>query len=300
MQPGAFRPVSNLIQQRNLLFLCGALVASITVWPPVPAAAQSTAAPATLEFTVLATPSGGRPEKVMRHPFYLLRAGVGEIEEAARAQATPPDLDGFVEQLKVSPELRDWMKRNQVVTLTGDDFLARLNADDILDVPEFRHAYVTRNLIMVGLGFPKRKAKLTDREKNPAKWEESEKRYWEEVRSYAILHPDSKQSMDEHLLEITAATEWNIRLERHQLEIRQRFLQLVQRDYLVAQAETDYEGRARMTGVRAGRYWLSNLYQTVRAGDVHLRWELPVELRAGQTHYLELTNANALLPSASR
>jgi hypothetical protein len=253
-----------------------------------------------LEFAVLATPSGGRPEKVMRHPFYLLRASVGEIEEAARAQATPPDLNAFVDQLKVSPELREWMKRNQMVTTSGDDFLAALTPDDILDVPEFRHAYVTRNLIMVGLGFPKRKAKLTDREKNPAKWEESEKRYWEEVRSYVILHPESKQGMDEHLLDITAGTEWNVRLERHQQEIRQRFLQLVQRDYLVAQAETDLEGRARMTEVSAGRYWLTNLYQTVRAGDVHLRWELPVELRPGQTHYLELTNANALLPSSPR
>jgi hypothetical protein len=255
---------------------------------------------ATLEFSVQATPTGGRPEKVMREPFYLLRAGLAEIEEAAGQQVSPPDLSTFIDTLKVSPELKVWMKEQQTVTLLGEDFLASLTPDDIVDVPEFRDAYVTRNLIMVGLGFPKRKAKLTDREKNPEKWEASEKRYWEEVRSYAILHPESKHSLDEHLLNINAAAEWRVELERHHERVRQRFLRLLHSDYLVAQAETNYEGFARLSDVPAGRYWLTNLWREVRAGDVRLRWEVPVELRAGQTHYLELNNANASIPEASR
>ena len=295
MLPGEPRPVVHLLKRRVLLPACAAVVASFLVLHSPAALAQSAAAPATLEFTVQAAPTSGRPEKVMRHPFYLLRASLDEIEKTARAQVAPPDLNTFIGELKVSPELQEWMKRNQWVALMGDEFLSHVTADDILEVPEFKHAYVTRNLIMVGLGFPRRKAKPTDREKNPAKWEESEKRYWEEVRAYAILHPESKQGMDEHLLEINSGTEWNARLERHEQSVRQRLLQLVQRDFLVAQAETDYEGRARFKGVPPGRYWLTNLFQIVRAGDVHLRWELPVELNAGQAHYLELSNANARL-----
>jgi hypothetical protein len=299
VQRGASGPVSEFPHQPNLFLACGFLAAVILAALPAPVAGQSAAPPpATLEFTVLATPTGGRAEKVMRHPFYLLRASVEEIEKAARTQATPPGLDAFIDDLKVSPELRAWMKRTRTVALTGYEFISQVTPDDILEVPEFRHAYVTRNLIMVGLGFPKRKAKLTDKEKNPAKWEESEKRYWDEVRAYATLHPESKQGMDEHLLEITSGTDWNLRLERHEQEVRQRFLQILHRDYLAAQTETDYEGRARFTGLPAGRYWLTNLYQTVRAGDVQLRWELLVELRPGQSHYLELSNANALLPSS--
>ena len=300
MRLGVYRSYPNPLISWNLLRACVLLGAGALCTLPPSVAAQSANAPAALEFTVTATPSAGRPEKVMRHTFYLLRASPEEIEQAARQQVAPPDLDAFIEDLKVGSELKDWMKRNHSVTLTGDEFVAKVTPDDIFNVPEFRHAYVTRNLIMVGLGFPKRKAKATDREKNPAKWEESEKRYWDEVRAYAMLHPDSKQGMDEHLLEITAATDWNIRLDRHEQEVRQRFLQLMHRDYLVAQAETDLEGRARFAAVPAGRYWLSNLLQTVRAGDVQLRWELPVELRPGQSHYLELTNANARLPSSSR
>lgn len=243
-----------------------------------------------------AAPTGGRSEKVMRHPFYLLRASPGEIEKAAREQLPPPQFDAFVDELKVSPELKEWMKHHQTVTLAGEDFLNQVTPDDILDILEFREAYTTRNLIMVGLGFPKRKAKLTDKEKNPTKWEESEKRYWEEVRAYAILHPESKQGMDEQLLEITAASEWKTRQERHEQQVRQTFMQLVQSRYLVAETETDLDGRARFDAVPPGRYVLTNLWHQVRAGDVRLDWELVVDLHPGQSLYLELSNANARLP----
>jgi hypothetical protein len=232
----------------------------------------------------------------MRHPFYLLRASIEEIEEAARQQEASPDFDAFVDELKVTPELKEWMKKNQTVTIKGDDFLTSLTPDDVLDISEFRAAYIARNLIMVGLGFPKRKAKLTDREKNPEKWAQSEKRYEEELRSYAILHPESFKNMDDHLLDITADVEWRSLEERYEQKVKQTFmrLRLLHSRYLVAQTETDYEGRARFAGLPAGRYWLTNLNRSVRAGDVHLRWEALVELQPGGSHSLELNNANAI------
>lgn len=252
---------------------------------------------AALEISVQAAPTHGRPQKVMRQPFYLLRKSLAEIEELARQQTPPPDFDVFVEDLNVSPELKEWMKRNETVTLQGDDFLASLSVDDVMDIPEFRHAYVTRNLIMVGLGFPKRKAKLTDRERNPQKWEASEKRYWEEVRSYLILHPESKDGMDEHLLDITAAADWRAQRNRREQLVRQKVMQLIHSRYLVAKTETNLDGFARFADLPPGRYWLTNLWNQVRAGDVRLRWELPVVIRPGQTLYLELNNANARFPS---
>ena len=268
-------------------------MAGVCLGAPLLAAAQGTAS---LEIRVQATPTQGRPEKVMQHAFYLLRARLEAIETQARAQTPAPDLAAFVDGLKVSPELKEWMKENKTVTVQGDDFISSLKVDDVMDTPEFRAAYAARNQAMVGLGFPKRKAKLTDREKDPAKWEASEKSYWSNVRSYLTLHPESKQGMDEHLLEITAATDWKNRQARYEQEVRQRALQLVHARYLVAQADTDFEGVARFSGVPAGRYWLTNLWSEARAGDVRLQWELPVELGAGQSSYLELSNANARLP----
>ncbi len=248
---------------------------------------------ASLEISVRATPTGGRPEKVMRHSFFLLRENLQTIEELARQQIMPPDLATFIDTLPVSSELKEWMKGHETVKLRGDDFIASLTVDDVMDVPEFRSAYVQANLVMVGLGFPKRKAKLTDREKNPEKWEKAEKEYWEKVRSYLILHPESKARIDQHLLDINAATEWNARVRRYEREVHQRTLRLVHSRFLVARAETDYNGAARFDGIPPGRYWLTNLWQEARAGDVRLQWALPVELRPGQHHYLELNNSNA-------
>jgi hypothetical protein len=42
------------------------------------------------------------------------------------------------------------------------------------------------------------------------------------------------------------------------------------------------------------RYYLTNLWNAARAGDVKLRWELPIELPREQSYRLTLNNANAL------
>jgi hypothetical protein len=264
----------------------------------VSAWAQSEAA--TLEFTVRATPSGGRAEKVMRQPFFLLRRSLGEIDAEARAQVAAPELETFASELPASGALKAWIQRTKITKFSGPDFHQALTVDDVMDVPEFRAAYIARNQVMVGLGFPRRKAKLTDRERNPKKWEESEARYWLAVRNYLALHPESKDGMEEHLLEVNPEAAWRNRLERHERVVRQKVLELIHTRYLAGQTETDYEGFARFAGLAPGRYWLTNLWNEVRAGDVQLRWELPLDLRPGRTFYLELTNANARMPAASR
>jgi len=248
---------------------------------------------ASLEFLVQATPTGGRPEKVMKQHFYLLRASLADIEKKAREEVTPPDLDAFADKLDVSDELKAWIKRTKRTDLHGAEFTRSLTVDDVMDVPEFKTAYVTRNLIMVGVGFP-RAPKVTDKEKNAQKYEESLKRYWDGVRTYLMTYPESKDQMDDHLVETNPGSAWRAREEAQAQEVRRKMEQLIYARYLAARAETDYEGLARISGLAPGRYWLTNLWTEARAGDVKLRWEVPFELRAGQSLYLELSNANSL------
>ena len=285
--------------RRRLLFpveLLTGVVFLAALFSVAAPAAQAQSSAAALEFSVSAAPTQGRPEKVMQQPFFLLTKSLKEIEALAREETRPPDLNAFVDELPLSDGMKAWMKKHQRVKLDGDDLAGKLTVDDLLDIPEFQEAYITHNLPMVGLGFPKRKAKLTDREKNPEKWEASEKRFWEEVRTYIILHPESKDGLGEQLLEKNPVAGWNARQKRHEDLVRQQALALVHSRYLARRAETDLEGTGRITGVPAGRYWFSSLWNEARAGDVRLRWELPVELRAGETLRLELNNANALLP----
>lgn len=233
----------------------------------------------------------------MKQPIYLLRASLRSIEEQAQREIGLPDCEAFIESLDVSPELKAWMKRTGRFELRGEEFTRSLTPDDIMGIPEFFLAYQERNLPFVGFGFPKRKAKPKDRTQNPKKWAESEQRYLEEVHGYLELHPESKQGLDEHLTHIDSAARWKMIEHQHQLRIQQYTLQLVESRYRVARTETDYEGRARFDNLPPGRYWLSNLWNEVRAGDVHLNWDLPIQVVAGETLYVELSNANALLPA---
>ncbi|HXE76405.1 MAG TPA: hypothetical protein VNN18_12340 [Candidatus Xenobia bacterium] len=284
----------SLPAKRRIAFISSLGVA---VWlllvSVIPAAAQRGAA--SIEFLVQATPTSGRPEKVMRQPFYLLRASLAEIEKEAAAEMALPDFDAFADNLNVSNALKAWMKREKRADLKGSEFIKAVTVDDIMTVPEFKEAYVTRNLTMVGLGFP-RHPKFSGKEKDRAKYDESVARYWEAVKAYATAHPESKEQMDDHLVEINPGAAWQSRLEAHQRAVRQKMEQLIYARYLAGRTETDYEGMARFSGLAPGRYWLTNLWTEARAGDVHLRWEVPVELAAGQSLYLELNNANALLP----
>lgn len=269
-----------------------ALLFPLTLLVSSPVFAQT--GTATLAISVQATPSNGRPEKVRRHTFYLLRQNLASIEQLARQQTTAPALAAFVDEQNVSEGLKAWMKRTGLVNLLGKALLRALNNDDIMDINEFRAAYTRNNLSMVRLGFPRPKMKLKDRANNPEKWEKQEKQYWDEVRAYLELHPESRDGMDQHLLDVNPGQRWLRQQEKHKQAVRQTMLRLVHSRFLVAQTETDIEGAARFTGIEPGRYWLTNLWSEVRAGDVRLRWELPIELPEARTFRLELSNANAL------
>lgn len=228
----------------------------------------------------------------MKQPFFLLRASLADIEKKARAEVAPPDLDAFADKLDASDELKAWIKRTRRADLRGPEFIRSLTPDDVMNVPEFKEAYVARNDIMVGLGFP-RYPKVSEKEKNPQKYEESVKRYWDGVRAYLQAHPESKNQMDDHLVDVNPGAAWHAAEQAQDQEVRRKMEQLIYSRYLAGRAETDYEGLARISGLAPGRYWLTNLWTEARAGDVKLRWEVPLELRAGQSLYLELNNANA-------
>lgn len=274
------------------------LLLLVPLFLALPAAPQD--ATGSIELVVRATPTGARAEKVMRHPFHLLRASLHSIEEQARAEVGAPDRAAFVDTLEVSPEFKAWMKRTGRFDLRGEEFTRALTTDDIMGVPEFLNAYQERNLPFVGFGFPKRKAKPKDQARNPKKWEASEKRFLEVLRGYLELHPESKQGIDEYLTHIDSAARWKTVESQHAQRVHQRTVQLVEGRYQLAQTETDYEGRARFDTIPPGRYWITNLWNEVRVGALHLNWDLPVQLAPGQTLRLELNNANAVLPALPR
>lgn len=250
-----------------------------------------------IEFVARATPSGGLEEPVRGFPFYLLSMSYEEIGKQVEAAEPKPDLDAFISKLDLSPELKAWMKKNESVSLSGEDFIRKLQPADILDVPEFKSAYMDRNAGDGSVDFPKPKFKASDQAKNPAKFEKLSAEYKEAIRRYIEQHPQSVDGIDLNLVPIDPKSKWNELLNKRAPEIRRRTLDLAQSKYLVARAQTNLEGQGFLRGIPPGSYWLSTLDVAAGVGDARLRWDVPVTLRPGETAHVVLSNVNSMRTS---
>ena len=252
-----------------------------------------------VEFVARVTPTAGRAEPVRQLTFYMLRKSFADIQKETEETQQKPDLDRFIDSLEVSKELKAWMKKKRWIELAGPGFLRQVQLNDILDVPEFYDAYLSRNLGDVDVGFPAPKYRESDRTLNPQKYQKLRQEYREVLRKFIENNPKALEGMDLHLDAINPSQRWaqqNSELRQH---IRNRALYLAQTRYLAAKTETDLEGRGSFAGLAPGEYWLGTLDTQAVAGDVRLRWDTPVTVRSREVVRLELSNLNATEPLLS-
>src|SRR5580704_11627635 len=149
-----------------------------------------------IEFVAKATPSQGAEEPVRGFPFYLLSKSFEDINREADHDFPPPDMNAFISTLEVSPELKAWMKKNQWVVLSGDEFIHKVHTDDVMNVPEFYHSYTEREAGDKSANFPKPKFKPEEQTKKPEKYKAEVEEYHQAIRQYATSFPDSIQGID--------------------------------------------------------------------------------------------------------
>ena len=259
--------------------------------------AQATASGA-VEFQARIQPVGGRLEPVRSMPFYLLRKSVADIRKEAEQTEPPAEMDSFIDELSVSPELKAWLKKNHTVSLSGGAFTKQLTADDITVVPEFMKAYMVHNGAALNAGLAAPKFKESERESNPEKYNREREQYLLDIKRYFVSHPEGTDGIDAQLGDTNPSQRWAQRQAEQQRKIERRSKILAQTTYLAAQAETDLEGRGSLRGVPPGTYWLTTLDTPAMAGDVRLLWDQPVHVMAGQTSRIELTNLNGVEPAS--
>ena len=124
-----------------------------------------------LELFARITPTAARPEPVRQFTFYVLTKSYSEIVKEVEEKDPVPPRDQFIEGLKVSPELRTWLKGHDTLDLTEPDLDKLLTPDDILNVPEFLLAYQRSNSGGVTNGLPKPKYSEADKTEHPEKYE---------------------------------------------------------------------------------------------------------------------------------
>jgi hypothetical protein len=274
---------------RILIFLFAGIVAI---------APRAFAQNGSIEFMARSTPSGGLEEPVRGFPFFLLTKSFEAIEKEADAASPKPDMDSFIAKLDVSPKLKAWMKKNNWVSLSGDDFIHKVKTDDVMNIPEFNTAYMDRNAGNQSVDFPQPKFKPTDKTKNPDKYKKLSAEYLDDVRHYIDEHPKSIDGIDAGLAEIDPTSVWRSLVGKRAPEIRRRALDLAQSTYLAGRTETDLKGEGFLQGVPPGTYWLSTLDVSAAVGDQRTLWDLPVTVRPGEAKQVVLSNSNSVRSSA--
>lgn len=252
---------------------------------------QSTAG--TITITARVTPTAAKSEPVRDFTLYILTRSYSDICKDVESAYPAPSRDAFIDGLKVSPELRDWLKAHDVMDLTMPGMDKMLTHDDILHVPEFLAAYERSNSGGVTSGFPRPKYKEGDKTERPERYAKLRAEYLAALKKFMQAHPESISGIEMELDAVSPARAWAAARHEHSKRMQQLAPATAQTKYLAAKVDTDLDGAAHFGGLPAGHYWISSLNLDADAGDTRLRWDVPVTVSAGQVTAIDLSNLNA-------
>lgn len=279
---------------KNLLTLA-TLCLAVGVAP----AARSQSATGSLDFTARITPTAARPEPVRQFTFYVLTKSYAEIVKEVEGENVVPPRDKFIEGLKVSPELKEWLKAHEILDLTMPELDRLVTPDDIIHVPEFLLAYQHSNSGGVTSGIPKPRYADADKTTHPDRYNKQLQEYYVALKKFIQTNPSTVSGIEMELTGVNPQQKWSQIQSDHKRRVLRVAPEFAQTKYLAAKADTDLDGRAAVSGLAPGEYWISTLNLDANAGDTRLGWDVPVTVRAGQATRVELSNLNALDTHAS-
>lgn len=275
----------------SLAILGGIVCFADTAW-----AQNSTAS---VDITARVTPTAAQPEPVRQFTLYILTKSYAEIAKGVEEADPVPSRDEFIEGLKVSPELKKWLKDHDTLDLTAPDVDKLMKADDIIHTPELLMAYEHSNSGGVTNGFPKPKFKESEKTENPDKYEKDKQAYYATLKKFIIANPGTVSGMELELDTLNPQRKWAQVLNNQKKRVQKLAPEVAQTKFLAAKVQTDLEGHAFLRQLAPGNYWISSLNLDANAGDARVRWDVPVTIQAGQAFRIELTNLNATDTMAS-
>ena len=247
-----------------------------------------------LEITARITPTGARPEPVRQFTFYILTKSYSEIVKEVEEKDPIPPRDQFIEGLKVSPELRTWLKGHEVLDLSQPDLDKLITPEDVLNVPEFMSAYQRSNSGGVTQGMPQPKYTQIDQTAQPEKYEKLKLDYLVALKKFVRQHPTTISGIEIELEGVNPQHKWATLQNDRRKRVARMAPEIAQVKFLAGKADTDLEGRASVSGLAPGDYWISSLNLDANSGDMRVRWDVPVKIERGKTVRLDLSNLNSI------
>ncbi len=276
--------------RKAAVFTIGIALSTLTVVSG--ARAQSGAG--ALEFVARITPTAARPEPVRQFTFYILTKSYSEIVKEVEEKDPAPQRDQFIDGLKVSPELRTWLKAHDTLDLTEPELDKMLTPDDILNTPEFLLAYQRTNSGGVTMGFPQPKFSEIDQTEHPEKYKKLREDYFTALRKFIRKRPETISGVEMELDAVNPQKKWQVLQNDRRKRVQRLAPDVAQIKFLASKADTDLEGRATVSGLAPGDYWVSTLNLDADAGDMRVRWDVPVKIERGKTVRVELSNLNSI------
>jgi len=293
MRPGQRAPVCYDDRMKRILL-------SLAAFAALAGRAGAQSANGSLELIARVTPTAAKPEPVRDFTFYVLTKSYDDIVKEIDERDGPPAREKFIEGLKISTELRAWLQKHDVMDLMLPGVDKLFTPDDVLHVPEFLLAYQRSNSGGVTNGLPVPKYREADKTENPDRYEKQHQEYLNALKKFLTAKPETMSGMELELDGVNPARKWAQVQNTHRRRVEQLAPAEAQTKYLAAKADTDLDGRASISGLTPGNYWISTLALTASAGDTQLRWDVAVKVAAGQTLRIELTNLNAADTLSSR
>jgi hypothetical protein len=242
------------------------------------------------------TPTGAQPEPVREFPIYVLTKSYADIVKEIESQDTLPTLDEFVEKWPSSPELKRWMKEKQIVDLSSPDVDKLITPDDIMKIPEFFEAYERSNSGGVTKGLPQPKFREAEKQSNPDRYNKEKDEWLAAMRKFIETNTYTISGIELQLTAVNPKPAWDKLHNDEKRKVAQLAPDTAQVKYLAGKAQTDLDGRAVVSGLPAGTYWVSTLGMEATSGDRRLIWDVQARVVPGQTTRLELSNLNAASP----
>src|SRR5271170_6020350 len=271
----------------------GISLAFLAGWVCFAHAARAQNSAASLDITARVSPTSARPEPVRQITLYILTKSYADIAKEVEDTDVIPPRNEFIDGLKVSKELKAWLKAHETLDLTAPDLDKLLKPDDIIHTPKFLLAYQHANSGGVTKDIPKPKYKDADKETHPEKYEKDLQTYYTALKKFIIANPATVSGMELELDAVNPQKKWALILSNQKKRVQKLAPEIAQTKYMAAKVETDLEGHAFLRELAPGNYWISSLSFDAAAGDARVRWDVPVAIQPGQAFRIELTNLNA-------